>query len=200
VYGLLETMRQLAALLSPVMPDKAEEIWRQVGCEGKASDARMSDLAPWGQLRAGLRVQTGEPVFPRIEAEGAGEARVRPDGTKTKEQAMPEEESDLISFDAFKKIKLKVARILAAERVEGADRLLRLQVSLGDEERQLVAGVAQHYAPENLVGRQIVVVTNLAPATIRGVESQGMLLAASDDDTLSLLSPDAEVQDGAGVS
>ena len=136
-------------------------------------------------------------MFPRIEAlalEGADTER--PD---TKEQAMPQEEDDLISFDAFQKIKLRVARILAAERVEGADRLLRLQVSLGDEERQLVAGVAEHYAPEDLVGRQIVVVANLQPATIRGVASQGMLLAASDGDTLALLRPDIEVPDGAGV-
>ena len=93
-----------------------------------------------------------------------------------------------------------MAKIDAAERVKGADRLLRLQISLGDEQRQIVAGIAEYYEPDALVGRQIVVVANLEPATIRGVESQGMLLAASDDNGLALVTPDSEISDGAGVS
>ena len=107
---------------------------------------------------------------------------------------------DFVSFKEFQKLKLRVARIVAAERVAGADRLLRLEVSLGDERRQLVAGIAQHYEPEALVGRQIVVVANLEPAKIRGVESEGMLLAATEDGHAVLLQPDSEVTDGAAVS
>ena len=94
---------------------------------------------------------------------------------------------------------MRVARIEEAERVEGADRLLRLQISLGDEKRQLVAGIAEHYETDALIGRQIVVVANLEPATIRGVESQGMLLAASGDQGLALLAPDGDIADGAEV-
>jgi methionyl-tRNA synthetase len=199
IYGLLETVRQLSVLLFPVMPGKANEIWRQLGCEGRVDDARLEHLSPWGQLEQGLHVRPGDPVFPRIEAPASSEEPASKTQTESKEQTMPQEESDTISFDTFKKIQLRVARIKAAERVEGADRLLKLQVSLGDETRQLVAGVAQHYEPEDLVGRQIVVVANLEPATIRGVESQGMLLAASDGDTLALLAPESEVPDGAGV-
>ena len=109
-------------------------------------------------------------------------------------------QEDLISFSEFQKLKLRVAKIDAAERVKGADRLLQLQISLGDEQRQIVAGIAEYYEPEALVGRQIVVVANLEPATIRGVESQGMLLAASDDNGLTLVTPDREISDGAEVS
>lgn len=119
---------------------------------------------------------------------------------ETKENAEEEKaKEDLISFKEFQKLKLRVARIEEAEKVEGADRLLKLQISLGDEKRQLVAGIAAHYELESLVGKQIVIVANLQPATIRGVESQGMLLAASDDSDLRLLSPDGEISDGAEV-
>jgi methionyl-tRNA synthetase len=199
VYGLLETMRQLAVLMFPVMPRKAADIWRQLGCPEAIDAARLEDLDPWGQMKPGLRVQPGAPVFPRIEAPALDEPTEKPTDTDSKEHGMPQDETETIPFDTFQKIQLRVARIRAAERVAGADRLLKLQVSLGDEQRQLVAGVAQHYTPEDLVGRQIVVVANLQPATIRGVESQGMLLAASDGDTLALLGPDAEVPDGTGV-
>ncbi len=106
----------------------------------------------------------------------------------------------MITFDEFQKLDLRVAKILEAERVEGADRLLRLQITIGTEERQIVAGVAQHYDPGDLVGRQIVVVANLVPAKIRGVESQGMLLAASGDEGLTLLRPDTEMPPGSRVS
>ena len=111
-----------------------------------------------------------------------------------------EKTEDLISFSEFQKLELRVAKIDAAERVKGADRLLQLQISLGNEQRQIVAGIAEFYEPEALVGQQIVVVANLEPATIRGVESQGMLLAASDDNGLTLVTPDSEISDGAEVS
>ena len=114
-----------------------------------------------------------------------------------KKEEKPKE--GLVSFKEFQKLKLRIARIEAAERVEGAGRLLRLQISLGDEKRQLVAGIAEHYETEILIGRQIVVVANLELATIRGVESQGMLLAASDDQGLALLAPDGDIADGAEV-
>ena len=199
IYGLLETMRHLAVLLFPVMPEKAREIWEQVGAAGALEDQRLQGLKSWGGLRAGLKVQAAEPVFPRVDGTLI-EAETESDEKDTKEHQMSEERKDRISFQEFQKLDLRVARIEAAERVEGADRLLKLQVNLGDEKRQLVAGVAQRYEPDALVGAQIVVVANLAPATIRGVASEGMLLAASGDGHLALLRPDSEVPDGTAVS
>ncbi len=184
IYALLETMRQLAVLLFPVIPSKACEIWRQLGAEGSPEDVHLDDLKTWGGLDANLQVAPGDPVFPRIEEVDVAE----------------EKTEDLISFSEFQKLKLRVAKIDAAERVKGADRLLQLQISLGDEQRQIVAGIAEYYDPEALVGQQIVVVANLEPATIRGVESQGMLLAASDDNGLTLVTPDSEISDGAEVN
>ena len=184
IYALLETMRQLSVLLFPVIPSKACEIWRQLGAKGSPEDVHLDDLKTWGGLDANLQVAPGDPVFPRIEEVDVAE----------------EKPEDLISFSEFQKLKLRVAKIDAAERVKGADRLLQLQISLGDEQRQIVAGIAEFYEPEALVGQQIVVVANLEPATIRGVESQGMLLAASDDNGLTLVTPDSEIGDGAEVS
>ena len=132
-----------------------------------------------------------------IEEVDVAEEQNAPEEAVGKEEEKPKE--DLISFIEFQRLKLRVARIESAERVEGVDRLLRLQISLGDEKRQLVAGIAEHYETDDLVGRQIVVVANLEPATIRGVESQGMLLAASDDQGLTLLAPAGDISDGAEV-
>lgn len=104
-----------------------------------------------------------------------------------------------LDITEFQKLELRVAEVKQAEKVEGADRLLKLQVDLGDETRQIVAGIAQHYTPEQLIGKQVVIVTNLKPATIRGVESRGMLLAASDEGGLSIVIPEKERQAGAKV-
>lgn len=109
--------------------------------------------------------------------------------------------STAISFEEFGKVSLRVATIQAAERVPGTDRLLRLEIDLGESSRQLVAGIGGQYEPDSLLGRQIVVVVNLEPAVIRGVESQGMLLAASDPEgTIALLAPDKPLANGSSVS
>ena len=107
--------------------------------------------------------------------------------------------AELLDISEFAKIDLRVAEITAAEKVEGADKLLKLQVNLGTESRQIVAGIAKHYAPEELVGRRIIVVANLKPAKLRGIESSGMLLAASDDQTVSILTPLRDVAVGSRV-
>lgn len=199
IYALLETMRCIVVLLFPVIPGKAREMWRQLGLGDELEAMRLDELKVWKGFPPGSRVRPGGAVFPRIERTGP-ESGTEPEGDTSKEQQMAEERTNLVSIDEFQRLDLRIARIKAAEPVEGADRLLRLRVSLGDGERQLVAGVAQHYEPDALVGRQIVVVANLEPATIRGVESQGMLLAASGGGVLALLGPDSEVPDGAKVS
>ena len=140
----------------------------------------MDAATDWGGLPAGIQVSRGEPIFPRIDTKKQKQpqpkATVKPHQQRTKKK-----KSNLVSFSDFQKLDLRVARILAAEPVEGADRLLKLQVDLGTEKRQLVAGIAEHYTPEALVGKQVIIVANLEPATIRGVESQGMVLAGSGD-------------------
>ncbi len=108
---------------------------------------------------------------------------------------------DRISIDDFAKVELKTAKVLEVEKVEGADKLLRLQIKVGEENRQIVAGIAEHYSPEELVGKKIVVVANLKPAVIRGVESNGMLLAVSTNDSVVLVTPeDTDVPSGLKVS
>ena len=197
IYGLLETMRQLAVTLFPVMPTKALEIWHQIGASGSPEDINVADLKLWGGLAANGVVKPGDPVFPRIEEVIVSEEQKTTEAVKEVQPEKPKE--NLISFKDFQKLKLRVARIESAEKVEGADRLLKLQISLGEEKRQLVAGIAQHYDTDALVGKQIVIVANLEPAKIRGVESQGMLLAASDDSGLTLLTPEGDIADGAEV-
>jgi methionyl-tRNA synthetase len=112
---------------------------------------------------------------------------------------MAEDGEGVIPFSTFQQLDLRVGRIETAEPVEGADRLLKLQVNMGDGTRQLVAGIALQYAPDALVGKQVVVVANLEPATIRGVVSEGMVLAASGEGCLSLVGPDSDVPEGTAV-
>lgn len=110
------------------------------------------------------------------------------------------EEKALINIEEFLKVDLRVAKVLSAERVEGSEKLLKLTISLGDEERTIVAGIAKYYTPEELVGKKIVIVANLKPRKIFGITSQGMLLAASDGENLSLIVPDRDVKEGAKLS
>lgn len=110
------------------------------------------------------------------------------------------ESKDLISFEDFQKIDLRLAKVLSAERIEGSQKLLKLTVSLGNEERTLVAGIAQHYNPEELIGKKILIVANLQPRKIFGVKSEGMILALSEGDSLSVIVPDREMREGVRAS
>ena len=107
---------------------------------------------------------------------------------------------NIVSIDEFARLQLRTAEVVAADRVAGADRLLKLEIAIGTERRQIVAGIAAHYAPEDLVGKTIIVVANLKPAKIRGVQSHGMLLAASHGDTMHLLTLDGPLPSGASIS
>ncbi len=107
---------------------------------------------------------------------------------------------DMINIDDFKKVELKVAKILEAERVEGSEKLIKLQLELGDEKRQVLGGIGKYYTPEELVGRQIIIVANLEPRQMMGLESNGMLLAASDESGISLLMPDKEISSGSKIN
>ncbi|MBX4189901.1 methionine--tRNA ligase subunit beta [Candidatus Parcubacteria bacterium] len=105
----------------------------------------------------------------------------------------------MITLDEFKKSELKVAKVLEAERIEGSDKLLKLKVDLGSEQRQILSGIAKHYSPEDLIGKNIVIISNLEPRMMMGLESQGMVLAAGDGETVSLLLPDKDMPAGSSI-
>ena len=138
-----------------------------------------------------------EPVFYKVEA-SVLQKKLADIRTRTKKQKS-DVKMNKISFDEFKKINLKVATILKAETIEKSKNLLRLYIDLGDEKRQILAGIKQYYKPENLIGRQIIVVVNLEPATLMGEKSDGMLLAADINGEPILLAVDKEVPPGTGI-
>ncbi len=167
LYQAAEALRIAAQLLHPVMPSRMEAMRCMIG----AGEVPLDDFT-WGRLQPGTLLGKGEIPFPRLE-----KLDIAPEPAPVKK--LPE---NVATFDDFQKVDLRVAEVLAAEKVAGADKLLKLRISLGDEERQIIAGIARHYSPEQLIGQRIVVVANLQPAKIRGEESRGMLLAAEGKD------------------
>jgi len=196
LYNLLETIRLVSLMLLPVMPDTSEEIRKRLSVEEEPSAQQLK----WGLLKQGSPVTHGEPLFERIDpAKWPRVINTRQE--KGQEEVEEREEKTLITIDEFKKVKLRVAKIVAAERIKNSRKLMKLKVNLGKlGERQIVAGIAKHYEPEELVGKLIVVVENLQPAKLMGEESKGMLLAASKGETLRILTVDGEVEPGAEVS
>lgn len=192
MYNLAEALRIIAILIAPFVPVTAPKIYEQLGL-GKPESFFMAD-AVWGKLATGTKVQKGEPLFPRIEVTEAGEtviAATKKTAAKAIKAEAPKAEAKKeakpaaaaageITIDDFAKIDLRVATVVAAERVPKTDKLIKLQVKIGNEERTIVSGIAQHYEPENLIGKNVIVIANLKPAKLRGIESRGMVLAASD--------------------
>jgi len=176
LFTAAEALRVSAILLSPIMPNRTQTVLETLGATESGLD--------WGGLTSGIEVKLHDPLFPRINIKKL-ENSVENHGKK-------EELENVITFDEFQNVELKTAKILKAEKVEGADKLLKLQIKVGDEQRQIVSGIAQFYPPEELVEKMIVVVTNLKPATIFGIESNGMLLAAKNGKTLTLMTIDSE--------
>jgi methionyl-tRNA synthetase len=221
-YCVLESLRFLSVMLWPFMPDKCDGLRAQLGLP-KIALTEGEDQWPsaFGELPAGTTTAPGAALFPRIDEdrekailEGLGVApkpEPQPQAKKAKpskgakETKMTKTAAELpeglIAFDDFAKVELKLARVLVAERVPKSDRLLRLEVECGEAEpRQILAGIAAHYAPEDLVGRSLVIVANLAPRKMMGLESQGMVLAASDEGGLSVLGVDKAIAPGTKVS
>jgi methionyl-tRNA synthetase len=169
LYNICEGVRIVAGLLAPVVPDAADAIWNQLGLSSGASAAQAQDLE-WGKLPEGTTLRTVVPVFPRIE--------------ENQEQNVPENSEpgnsqNQVSIEDFQKLGLKVGVVQSVEKIPGSKKLLKLSVDLGSEVRTVVAGIAEAYSPEELIGKQVIVVTNLKPARLMGVESNGMILAAS---------------------
>ncbi|MGD9873126.1 MAG: methionine--tRNA ligase [Kiritimatiellia bacterium] len=196
LYCAAEALRVAAALLTPVMPGKMQALRSALGMEDTKTD--FSKLQQFGLLKSGSEVKTGEPLFPRIKTEEAPAAPAKKEPEKKAAPAAPEGVA-LISYDDFMKVQLRTAKVLNAEPVKDATKLLRLDVMIGQERRQIVAGIALHYKPEELIGKTIVVVANLQPAKIRGIESNGMLLAATSGAVMRLITADGEISSGIPV-
>jgi methionyl-tRNA synthetase len=169
------------------MPGSAERLQKQLGLEVAGGNLTLDLARKWGDGKPSGPIVKGEALFPRVETGPV------PEPGKKAPEFLPE-----MDFDQFQKVDIRVATVLAAERIPKSKKLLKLTVDAG-EERTVVAGIAEHYAPEDLVGAQVVIVANLKPVKLMGVESRGMVLAASDENGVRLLSPRAECIPGCKV-
>ncbi|GAB4337162.1 MAG: methionine--tRNA ligase [Calditrichia bacterium] len=198
----VQTAYSLAIMMNPILPFTSQKIWNMLQLEGNA------DCAEWDRIGEqaipdGHELGEIEILFQKIPdkviaAEIEKWQKMGEEPAEKPEKAEPEEAQ--ISFEEFMKVQLRTARVLEAEKVKKADKLLKLKIEVGNETRQIVAGVAQHYTPEEMVGKTIVIVANLKPAKIRGIESQGMLLAVKDGENLKLVTADGDVNSGCPVN
>jgi len=197
LYQLLETLGLIAGMIYPVMPDTAQEMRRQIGLPDGFLSLDPGEIEQ--ALPPGQAINQGQALFPRVEIGGV--SAVRKD--KPKPGAKPEKNekpgTGLVSFEEFKKLDLRVGLVKAAERVPKSKKLIKVAVDLG-EERTIVAGIGQDFTPEELVGRRVVILANLVPAKLMGVTSEGMMLAASDKDGLTLIAPSRETEPGSRIS
>ncbi len=203
LVNTLEALRVATVLLEPVLPSATLKVWAQLGYPEweerarqvrgrgepyRGTGLRLDDARRWRWLRPGRRVRPGPPVFPRVDGVGAAQ------------QPKEAEVQHTLTLEEFRKLDLRVARVVEAQRVPGTDKLIQARVDLGGEVRTIVTGLVPHYRPEELVGKTIVVVANLEPRKVRGVESRGMLLAAEWNGQLSLVTLDRELPPGARVT
>jgi methionyl-tRNA synthetase len=182
MYNLLEGLRILSGLIYPFMPDTACKLQKYLGMDPTASFFRCDLLKRWNVLIPGSRIQKSTPLFPRIDPDKI--KNMTPGKTDEKTADAPVFKAP-ISMDTLIQVDLRVGTVLTADKVPKAKKLLQLEVDVG-ENRTVVAGIAQRYAPEELVGKQVIVVANLEPARLMGIVSDGMILAATDEESLSL--------------
>lgn len=195
LYDLVESLRAISVMIEPFIPTTARRIWAQLNLPQNFDEIRISDIEGWGKTPVGIQINKPEQLFPRIEIEEEKpevkkevkeNKKAKKEEPKAPEKAK-ENEDGMIGIEDFSKIDLRVVEILAAEPVPKTDKLMKIQVSLGDEERTVVSGIAKFYKPEDLIGKHVVLVANLKPAKLRGVMSHGMLLAASKGDELQIV-------------
>lgn len=216
LYVLLECARMVAILISPTMPRTPERIFEQIGVTDDALKT-WDSVKVFGGVVPGSKVHKGEALFPRIDVakelelleaekqaalEHAKEIAAKDElPAPTDEEKTVFTQHDLIQFEDFEKVQLVVAKVLKCEKVPKADKLLMSTLKVGDTERVVVSGIAKFYTPEEMVGKKVVLLANLAPRKIRGVESHGMLLCAAnaDDSKLSLLTVDSDMEDGCEI-
>ncbi|MCF6289801.1 MAG: methionine--tRNA ligase [Desulfobacterales bacterium] len=196
LFHLAETLRLLALVLQPVMPETATRMSKALGIKTAAD---LCSQGSWGLSIPGTAITTVPSLFPRLDKEGESKP-TRAEAAKQPDRAgKGVDEASLISFDHFKKLDLRVAEVVAAEKIKKSDRLLKLTVKV-PEERTVVAGIAEFYQPEELIGRQVIMVVNLKPVKLMGVASQGMVLAAKSDGKLVLATVSGPVAAGSKIS
>ena len=210
LYNLADSIRIISVLIRPFMEATTKKIWVQLGMDENQGTA-WTDTFHFGKLPSGIKVHKAEALFPRIDVakeleflNGLTEQH-KDEGPKVEEKKKEEkketkveaEEKSEVTIDDFAKLDLRVGEVLECKKHPKADRLLILQVKLGEERRQIVSGIAKYYAPEDLIGRKVVVVANLKPVILRGEESRGMILSAESGEKLDLLT--ADIESGASV-
>jgi methionyl-tRNA synthetase len=194
IFHIVETLRIVSGLIWPFMPESSEKIQAQLGLTGTGKDIKLDDLRKWGKERPGRKVEKAPALFPRIDTK---KKKGQPP-QKTKEKKPAKKKTKLVSFKEFQRLDLRIGTIIKVEAIEGARKLLKLTVDMG-EERTVVAGLAEQYSEQDLTGKQVLLVANLEPATLMGVESLGMILAATDDSGLHLLVPENPTAPGSKV-
>ncbi|MBE5781270.1 MAG: methionine--tRNA ligase subunit beta, partial [Clostridiales bacterium] len=209
LYHLIEGLRLIGIFITPFMPTSAEKLFSQIGA---SEELRTYESASFGLSKAGTVVEKGENLFPRIDikkelelsAPKAEEAKKpeKPAKKQKEEKKAAPEAPESIDYDTFSKVQLKVAKVLECKPVEKADRLLQFRLDVGGVERTIVSGIRKFYPdPEALIGKNVVIVANLAPVKIRGILSEGMILSAADDadENLSVITTLAEIESGVTV-
>ncbi len=194
MYNLCEAIRIASELIAPVMTRTTPAIKAQIGATVGGWDSAKT----WGAQES-FTVTKGEVLFPRIDVEAELKA-IEEEAAKAKENTIEKPEAkEEITIDDFAKTELRVAQVIECERIKKAKKLLKLQLDLGYEKRQVVSGIAQHYAPEDLIGKKVVIVANLKPVKLCGEDSFGMILCASNDKGLSIISPADDMELGSEV-
>jgi len=193
IFHIVETLKIISVLLWPFIPESAKKIHDQLGLAGKCHDVKLSDLSKWGETKMVRAITKAPALFPRIDTKKTETPKKQINEKKTAQKMVP-----LVPFKEFQKLDLRIGTIKKAEFIEGAEKLIKLTVDIG-EERTVVAGIAKHYSGKDLKGKQVLVVANLPSAKLMGIESQGMLLAAEDESGLHLIAPDSPVAPGSRV-
>ncbi|GMT42964.1 MAG: methionine--tRNA ligase [bacterium] len=195
LYGSAETLRVIGRMMVPFMPNSAQSLFKQLGLRAGYDGGTLE----WGCVEGGHEIAPEGALFPRIDEKKADEVKdsiTRPRGREPEKKSLEQK----ISIDDFKKVKIVTATIISAQPVPKSKKLLKLQVDIGYEKRQVVAGIAERCSPEELMGRRVLVVTNLKPVKIMGVESNGMLLAASDKGKLILAGTSEDAEPGLRIT
>ena len=195
MYNCAESLRVLGILLNPFMPQSTESMMKQLGVETPIQEQGMSSINDWGGLKPGSQMQKAKQLFPRIEDKQA--AKILTELSSPKEEK--KDNGNQITIDEFMKVELRTGKVLEAEKVKKSKKLIQLKVDIGTETRQVLAGISESYEPEDLVGRTVIIVANLKPAKLMGIESQGMVLAASNDGNIILAGFDQEPGQGVQV-
>ncbi|MFZ5944513.1 MAG: methionine--tRNA ligase [Bacillota bacterium] len=193
LYNLLEVIRISTTLLTPAMPLVPAKVGEQIGFD--FSQSPWEDAKTWGILQANGKVNKKEAIFPRIDPKVLEDEKEEPVEVKAVMEPIKEE----VSIEDFAKLDLRVVEVVNCEKVEKADKLLKLEVKMGEEIRTIVSGIAKHYQPQDLIGKKVILVANLKPVKLRGIMSQGMILAASHEDTLEVINIIKDMPSGSKV-